>query len=246
MTDQNNPPPCEDIIVDPKLIQSSYGTALYYPYIDVRDFGCLKSALLYWDRVRRIVPSSVLPGTNWQVEEFVDRGVLISTDPYEYCKGAETRFRQYLLPLLKHRRNYLFKTWSRRLAEEPSLANTYQIHVMKLSGELLDEWVDKKWARPFGDWVQVEPSLAGLYMTCLAAEMSERMEASPVTDRPEFAHSGEYLCFGQYPTFSNQGLSDTLLKLNIELPNPGQVAGIPNGEILRFHEKYANESRSSG
>jgi hypothetical protein len=40
----------------------SIGTALYYPYIHLRDVNDIKSALLYWDRVRRIVPDSVSDG----------------------------------------------------------------------------------------------------------------------------------------------------------------------------------------
>ena len=33
----------------------SPGTALYYPYIHPREIDHLKAALIYWDRVRRIV-----------------------------------------------------------------------------------------------------------------------------------------------------------------------------------------------
>ena len=35
------------------------GTALYYPYIDIRDRGWLRSAILFWDAVQTIVPSSI-------------------------------------------------------------------------------------------------------------------------------------------------------------------------------------------
>jgi hypothetical protein len=35
--------------------------ALYYPWIDVRDEAWLKTALLYWDSVRTIVPESIDP-----------------------------------------------------------------------------------------------------------------------------------------------------------------------------------------
>jgi hypothetical protein len=33
------------------------GTTLYYPFIHPRDANHLKAAMVYWDRVRRIVPS---------------------------------------------------------------------------------------------------------------------------------------------------------------------------------------------
>jgi hypothetical protein len=38
------------------------GSALYYPYIHVRSLDHVKSALFYWDRVRRIVPDMMRGG----------------------------------------------------------------------------------------------------------------------------------------------------------------------------------------
>src|SRR5687768_14318212 len=35
------------------------GSALYYPYIDVRDPSWLRSAILFWDEIQTIVPSSI-------------------------------------------------------------------------------------------------------------------------------------------------------------------------------------------
>jgi hypothetical protein len=35
------------------------GTALYYPHIDIRDGGWLRSAVLFWDEIQTIVPSSI-------------------------------------------------------------------------------------------------------------------------------------------------------------------------------------------
>jgi hypothetical protein len=35
------------------------GTALYYPYIDINDPAWLRSAILFWDEVQTIVPTSV-------------------------------------------------------------------------------------------------------------------------------------------------------------------------------------------
>ena len=38
------------------------GSALYYPYIHVRCLDHVKAALVYWDRVRRIVPDMMRGG----------------------------------------------------------------------------------------------------------------------------------------------------------------------------------------
>lgn len=35
------------------------GTALYYPHIDIRDGGWLRSSILFWDEIQTIVPTSI-------------------------------------------------------------------------------------------------------------------------------------------------------------------------------------------
>lgn len=45
------------------------GTALYYPHIDIDDGGWLRSAVLFWDQVQTIVPTSIKkPYTNSDTE----------------------------------------------------------------------------------------------------------------------------------------------------------------------------------
>src|SRR3954471_21847046 len=35
------------------------GSALYYPYIDIKDPEWLRSAILFWDEIKTIVPSAI-------------------------------------------------------------------------------------------------------------------------------------------------------------------------------------------
>lgn len=206
----------------------------------------MKAALLYWDRIRRIVPPNVDPKVGWQVKEFLDRGVLINTDPTDYRNGAEVRFKKYLIPLLDETQaseQQLVQEWNNRLTEEVQIVNAYRLHAKKMSGHLLSKLRSSKLVQVDGEWVFMEDSLAGLYMACLATEMGERIGAPPVTDRPEFGYAGEYLCFGQQTTPFAEGLPDTLIKLDIKLPSPESVANIPGSVILDFHEKYADERR---
>lgn len=39
----------------------SFGRALYYPYINLTNKNLLKHALLFWDKISKIVPHSVDP-----------------------------------------------------------------------------------------------------------------------------------------------------------------------------------------
>lgn len=57
--------------------------ALYYPWIDIRDEGWLKSAILYWDSVRTIVPESI-------------------DDPYSLESARALRDAGFLVPLRVH------------------------------------------------------------------------------------------------------------------------------------------------
>jgi hypothetical protein len=36
----------------------AFTKALYYPWIDIKDEGWLKNAMLYWDKIHTIVPRS--------------------------------------------------------------------------------------------------------------------------------------------------------------------------------------------
>src|SRR6516165_11094747 len=36
-----------------------FGSALYYPYIDIEDGKWLRSAILFWDEIQTIVPTSI-------------------------------------------------------------------------------------------------------------------------------------------------------------------------------------------
>ena len=64
----------------------STGTTLYYPFIHPRDLNCLKSSLLYWDRIRRIVPDSLRLGDHVLYDDddgrlLTDRELLIQHLP---------------------------------------------------------------------------------------------------------------------------------------------------------------------
>ena len=75
------------------------GTALYYPYLRINE-DYLKFSLLYWDRIRRIVPR----GAEWQFRDTrgvltaADEGVVRNTSPSAYLDGAAARFRAKIIP----------------------------------------------------------------------------------------------------------------------------------------------------
>lgn len=272
-TDTNTDNPTEDTVANQQHSGSKYGTALYYPYINIRDTGWLKSALLYWDRIRRIVPPDLEMLANRQVNEFVEQEVLINTDPREYRGGAVDRFEKYLPQFIvvdetppyeklgesKRSQQYALPSFEEEAVtelkptlrdlthiyeSEPDVAGPIGIHTAKIALNLI-HWLESRGlAHRSGSWVEMREGVGCLYMICLAAEMGEKVGASPVTDTPQYSNFGKYLHFGQ-PTASGAGeeLIDVLLNLDVRFPRPEALAHIPNNIILAFHEKYGDERR---
>lgn len=77
---------------------TTHGKALYFPYIHFQDENWLKHTLLYWDGVKRIVPSSYSPQDSNSVQSLIAEGLVESVDPYIYTQGAADEF----IPTLRH------------------------------------------------------------------------------------------------------------------------------------------------
>lgn len=164
--------------------------ALYYPWIDVRDEAWLKTALLYWDSVRTIVPESI--------------DVPYSTDTGRALQDAE-----FLVPLRVHSGmdeieelagdvlTYLGTGEGAELLIATPGGRRRDIHVEKLPhelGRLADIHPEKlpheirhllhDFAAPSGrggDWLRVDEKFANFYMTLLASRLAERVGARLLT-----------------------------------------------------------------
>jgi len=71
----------------------SAGTTLYYSFIYPRDSNYLQTSLNYWDRVRRIVPPSLMHGYHVLNDDqdgqlLTERDLLVTTRPEPYEEEA--------------------------------------------------------------------------------------------------------------------------------------------------------------
>ena len=92
----------------------SSGIALYYPYIEVYE-SWLKTSLLYWDKVRRIVPDGYQPSDSGDSLAAADEGLLVATSPMPYLAEVAQRFATKipaLLEKLEETRNQEDTDWS--------------------------------------------------------------------------------------------------------------------------------------
>ena len=112
------------------------GSALYYPYIHIRSLDHVKASLIYWDRVRRIVPKMVREGQDgkyafddsYDARLLADRGLLVCTDPVPYENHAADKFFEHISPQAANFRIDL--DTGRELAR-----NKHGIHIEKMGME---------------------------------------------------------------------------------------------------------------
>jgi hypothetical protein len=214
------------------------GTTLYYPYIHPRSTAHLKAALIYWDRVRRIVPKSITHGAAVQGDDddswlLTDRGLLVSTYPEPYGKDAAKKFFEHIEPQSAHFRIDI------NTAQELARRN-HGIHMEKIGEPVISRLYELGLAQQFGEWVSMRPEVGAFYMFCLASEMGERISAPLFTDSLADAALGQSLLFE--PDTTSQ-VSEILVQVGVTLPSPEQLNQIPMKVIADFVQRHGVEKQ---
>jgi hypothetical protein len=164
-----------------------FSSALYYPYIDVTNDRWLRSAVLFWDSIRTIVPESYRdPYSSPVARELNDEGILepvrVSSDMEEIESLTDTVLDFLTDPASA---SVMFSTEdhpSRRIHPEKmshELRNLMDIHPEKLSYEIrsnLERALNNK------GWYRVDPGFANFYMTLLASQLANRLGLGLITE----------------------------------------------------------------
>jgi hypothetical protein len=164
--------------------------ALYYPWIDIHDEGWLKTALLYWDSVRTIVPEAIdAPYSTITGRALQEAGFLI---PLRVRSGMEE-----IEELVSDVITYIGSAEGAELLISGHGASNQDIHVEKLPYELgrfadihpeklpykirdhLQE-IANSYDRG-NDWLRVDEKFADFYMTLLASRLADRVGARLLT-----------------------------------------------------------------
>jgi hypothetical protein len=168
----------------------AFTTALYYPWIDIRDDSWLKTALLYWDTVQTIVPESMThPYSSALARVLQEKGFLlplrVNSDMEEIQDLAqaavaylETTKGGELQALLTERRG------PRRLLEKRRLMyrGLTGLYPEKLAWQIRQ--MLPQYGAIFGgngEPLKVDSAFAAYYMTLLATRLSERIGAALLT-----------------------------------------------------------------
>lgn len=211
-------------------------TCLYHPWIHFRDDDWVKTSLLFWKRIERIVPPTHDLSDSETIEQFRDAGLIVSVEPEGSAEIIGDRFaavvrqneaalrERFGISALRnewvHRpeRNQLFA------AGEPVF-----IHVSKIAWALREELIDSGLAlsgRELGhssdpSWLGVHPEVARVYMTLLATEIANRRKTHPVSES-----ATDLVCVGGW---SVETLSSALL--NTPVDNVGETESSPDAAL---------------
>jgi hypothetical protein len=214
----------------------SVGSALYYPYIHPRNVDRLKSALMYWDRVRRIVPREVTEGAyadgdNDDARLLADNGLLLSTPPEGYKDRAFERFVQHIEP---HQDRFRIEA-----DEAVDLANrNYGLHVEKMGDEAIYRLEQMGLAVQVGDWVAMNAQTGAFFMFCLAATMGSEIDAPLLSEEEDDGSLGQSILFEPENT---DDASEWLIQLGIDLPTPDELAKVSTADFVSFANRRAAE-----
>lgn len=165
----------------------AFSSALYYPYIDIQDERWLRSAALFWDSIRTIVPISHRdPYSSDFARALSDEGVLepvrVSSDMDEVEELTDKVL------------DFLTDPASAGVMFDIDKHPTRRIHPDKMSHELrklaqihpekLPYMIRSELERGLNDdgWLHVGPGFANFYMTLLASQLAQRLGLGLVTE----------------------------------------------------------------
>lgn len=161
-----------------------FSSALYYPSIDVLDERWLRSASLFWDNIRTIVPNAITqPYSTRFARELSDEGLLIplkvESNMEEIQELGERALGFVTDPEWNGSLTYSVKKDTARAQFDSRRLDEFAIHREKLPQMILNYLEEGGTKR---EWHYLPPDFANFYMTLLATKLSERMGLGLVTE----------------------------------------------------------------
>lgn len=166
---------------------------LYYPFIHFRNEGWLKLTALYWDSLRRIVPSGAGVHDTDEVKRLVDDGFIQNKKPYDAALQISYPFRDLIAVhgdtlhaqfAVAKRDSWPDDPHTRLYApgRDPKLAYVFD---QKMDRQLLSDLFGAGLIASRSDdprWIGMHPRLVKVYMMSLAEAMASKLGAHPLTD----------------------------------------------------------------
>lgn len=167
---------------------------LYFPHIEVREQGWIRSYILFWDEIRTIVPNAVKkPYRLPELEVLHDEGLLVAERLNSFPSEVEAASNIMLEHWDTIERSFEFSNAHINIAKDHD--DYHLMHPEKMTNELVNKFrshlqenvpdVGKSFTyRDTAEWEVTDPRMATAYMAILANEISESSVADPVTNYP--------------------------------------------------------------
>jgi len=239
----------------------SFGHALYYPHINLTDKNWVKHALLFWDKISRIVPSAVEASDNDDIISIkYHTGFIkdyhpesyITSDTFNEFSGELSRiiqsdsfFNDRYFERDPHRRHYIRDYDQRRnfYSEMVRSTGTY-IHGTKIDQRFKELLFDIGIAIPgeneWENWVKIDNEIGLLYMTYLAKTISKKKTLPIVTD-VEQSFSATIKFESKINSDYRDQFEYRLGNLLIETIVPKKINDVPLDKILDIRDNYNDE-----
>lgn len=170
----------------------AFTRGLFYPWINIADEAWLKTAMLYWDRLQTIVPTSIRwPYQTEAARAFHQAGLLtpfavepgmadiegLSTEVLRFLESPEGL--AVLAGQLGSRRASLHRDKLSRQVRE-----LVELHSAKIPDVVFQHLVKRRGQQERGAFITVDRGFAAYYMTLLANRICEQHGLGPVTYDP--------------------------------------------------------------
>lgn len=210
---------------------------LYYPTIEFQDETWLKSALIFWDRIYRIVPRGYSPNDSEEVyiakQEGLIEDINLSTDDLKQTAGEFEKFcdNQDGLPAGLDTSLYEVRLHSDKIDER-----------LKPFFSQFSKSIDKE------GFYKIPKKIANGYMFFLSDTVSKRRDIPKLTDNPDmFAAMTYFDMEGDIDEwFTDEEASETYSNLIIENLIPADIRSLSIKELIKINSglaEYKNEFR---
>lgn len=238
--------------------EMSFGHALYYPHINLNNKNWIKHALLFWDKISRIVPRSVEPDDSEDIirikneSDFIEDYHPDKWDTSNVFNNYCYLIRDYIESNSFHNHRFFERERRFRDMHPESLerrkflsglvrSNGTYIHIEKTDPLIRDYLFSLGLAIPgeneYSDWIKIDNEIGLLYMTYFAKTISNKNSLPIVTDiEQSFCASIQYepKIFSDY----NVEFEYRLGNLMIETVVPKNINNVSIEKILNIRNKY--------
>jgi hypothetical protein len=241
---------------------------LYYPFIHFRDEGWLKANALYWDSMRRIVPSGARVHDTDEVKRLIDDGFIQNKAPHQAAHEIAAPFRALIATYgdalqarfaVINRESWTDDPDTRLYAprSDPKLAYVFD---EKMDQQLLSDLFGAGLVTSRSDdprWIGMHPKLVEVYMLSLAVAMARGLGAHPVTDQSidHIAVSGltmdrlaatlldlpGHVMSAPADQPADREIETAMVSLALRNVMPSKPARLPAEKIVAFRRSFAEE-----